>query len=273
MIDDDVLDMILSFDGGSETRECDLFNFLLVSKQWYRRVAQAIQREVHRSESSLYESPFDVNEDILLDMLSEMRSHEWLIEPLMTFFRPRLLQPYRAALATKRIISLHWTSHAYLADAMINSLGLILRFLEMTPDRRYHAQYIDLDSPADAVDRLRHAVKRVEDDADNPFIVIRVALPCSWDDHAACEELIALMEHGFVATHFIDGGERERFVLPKGTVLIIVWYSYLAGYVEYPLRNLMATQLVIESHMTNNHHLREPLIRRINSNIILFANK
>jgi hypothetical protein len=257
-----------------QPRERDLFAFLLVSRQWYRVVAEVIQDEVHRSEAPLYETPFDINDEILVEQLSVMRDQEWVIEPLLHFFRPRLLQPYRAEERAKRVINVHWTGPAYMAETMRNTLALILRFLEMTPGMRYSEQHIVFRSHENLEDQFQAAVTRVDEGIDNPFIILEVPLEhiIHTDGHVQWhkEDLAELMHNGRL--HDVPFVE-----LPPGTVLFILWTSHLAGYAEFPLRNLMLTQLLIEDHMEDHMDrfpsLQPAQIQRINSHLILFSNK
>jgi hypothetical protein len=267
---DDVLHHILACRAEPrQPRERDLFAFLLVSRQWYRVVAEVIQDEVYRSEAPLYKTPFDINDEILVEQLSVMRDQEWVIEPLLHFFRPRLLQPYRAEERAKRVVNVHWTGPTYMDKTMRASLALILRFLEMTPGMRYSEQHIVFRSHEALEGQFQAAATRVDEGVDNPFIILEVPLEhiMHTDEYVQWhrEDLAELMHSGRL--------HEVPFELPPGTVLFILWTSHLAGYAEFPLRNIALTQLLIQDHMYRCPSLQQARIQRINSHLILFSNK
>ena len=276
LLTDDVISVVLRKDSlclDRASRERDLFNFLCVSRLWFFATAIVIEEEITRSDAPLYASSFSENEDILRDQLSVMRHQDWVIDPLVCFLAPRLFQPYRATARANRVIHMHCTSPAYLDDTMSSALALVMRFLELSPGRRYAQQLIIV--PSAQTDELRgicddlrsdweEAIQQVDPGVDNPFIVIRVPL-----NDAPVPFVAALLD-------LIDSeaacDEYSQLQLPPGTNLIVLWQSHYAGYAELPLECLCTTQLVIRRRM-EIQGLQQEIIGRINSHILLFANR
>lgn len=266
----ELLDVILRSDnacGYRASRERDLFNFLLVSQTWLIVAAIVIEEELVRSDAPLYGSPYSENEEILREQLSVMQHQDWLIDPLIGFLAPRIFQPYRAAARANRILHVHCSAPHYLDDTTTNALALVMRFLELSKNRRYHNQLITVSPMQEGVveyplelllDRWEVATEQIDPGVDNPFIVLWVQLEQMQPEDV--EDILDKLASG------------RELPLPPGTNLIVLWQSNYTGYCELPLECLATTQIVMRRRM-QIQGLTEEAINRINTRILLFANK